>query len=225
MPVVSSLRLLAVVYCFSESLLVQASDAPAAGDKKSEHPYGVNPEDPVIAPTIIPWQEYKNERYAKRGFTIAPKEWKEWSDLPEGPFKYLGVKVNPDHVLNHGPVWKFFSDWRTGLPAAFALTMPLWMFNILPGFDEKTELSLIVFSAGLLAIKTAGPFFRQFKRSRVAARVKALLAHESALNAEITEAIDAYKAGCVARSHWRLDAGSYAAAVSAAAAHGYCLSP
>jgi hypothetical protein len=47
----------------------------------------------------------------------------EWSDLPE-PFKYLGVRVNPDHVLNHGPVWKFMSDWRTAIPAAMCLSLP-----------------------------------------------------------------------------------------------------
>ncbi len=47
----------------------------------------------------------------------------EWSDLPEGPLKYMGVKVDPAHVAP-GPVWSFFADWRTGVPAAFCLSLP-----------------------------------------------------------------------------------------------------
>ena len=39
-------------------------------------------------------------------------------------FQHLGVRVDPAHVLNHGPVWKFFSDWRTALPASFLMTLP-----------------------------------------------------------------------------------------------------
>jgi len=47
----------------------------------------------------------------------------EWSDLP-APFKYLGVKVNPDHVTKHGLVWQFLSDWRTAIPTAMLFSMP-----------------------------------------------------------------------------------------------------
>jgi hypothetical protein len=80
-------------------------------------------------------------------------------------------------------VWKFFSDWRTGVPATFLLTMPLWMFNVLPSLDERTELAMITVSAGWLFFSAAGPLMRQWKRSRVATRVKALLQHEAELNA------------------------------------------
>jgi hypothetical protein len=54
---------------------------------------------------------------------LSPAPPQEWSDLP-APYKYLGVKVNPEHVEAHGPVWKFFSDWKTAVPASILLTLP-----------------------------------------------------------------------------------------------------
>lgn len=180
---------------------MQAADAPAAAssssDSSNKDKYGVNPDEPEISPSVVPWKSYKNDYYTKRGFKLGSKEsaLTGWEDLPEGPFKHLGVKVNPDHVLQHGPVWSFFSDWRTAIPGALMLSLPLWMFNVLPGLDERMELALITVSAGWVAIKVGGPLARGFKRSRVATRVKALLQHESELNAEISEAIDAYGAG------------------------------
>jgi len=155
----------------------------------------VDPSNPEIAPSYAPWKVFKNEYYEKRGYTVASKDWKEWSDLPEGPFKYLGVKVDPDHVTNHGPVWSFFSDWKTAIPAAVCLSLPLWMFNILPPLDERSELGLITICAGWVALKQAGPMFRSWKRTRVAAKVKALLAHEKELNDEIATSIDSFAAG------------------------------
>lgn len=112
--------------------------------------------------------------YKNRGYTVAPKEWKEWSDMPEsaGIFRYLGVKVDPEHVLKHGPIWSFFSDYRTALPTAVLLSLPLWMFNVLPPFDERMELAGIGLAATMVAVKAAGPMFRAWKRSRVATKVK-----------------------------------------------------
>jgi hypothetical protein len=120
--------------------------------------------------------------------------------------------VNPEHVLNHGPVWKFFSDWRTGVPATFLLTMPLWMFNVLPSLDERTELAMITVSAGWLFFSAAGPLMRQWKRSRVATRVKALLQHEAELNAgACVRCCGALRRGAVSR-----DCEAWCADISAA---------
>ena len=122
----------------------------------------------------------------------------EWSDLP-APFKYLGVKVNPEHVTAHGPVWKFFSDWKTAVPATVLLSLPLWMFNWLPPVDERFELAMISIGAGWIIIGAAGPLFRSFKRSRVALKVKAMLQAEADLNATIASASSAFEAGSKVR--------------------------
>ncbi len=44
-----------------------AAAAPKAG--------AVDPNNPEIAPAALPWQDYKNEYFKKRGYTIASKEW------------------------------------------------------------------------------------------------------------------------------------------------------
>jgi hypothetical protein len=36
----------------------------------------VDPNDPHIAPTLVPWKEYKNEYFRKRGYTVAGPDWK-----------------------------------------------------------------------------------------------------------------------------------------------------
>jgi hypothetical protein len=74
-------------------------DAPASSKEDKAHPYGVNPDDPIIAPSLVPWKAYKNAHYEKRGFTLAGKDWHQWEDLPEGPLKYAGVKVRT--LLTH----------------------------------------------------------------------------------------------------------------------------
>ena len=122
----------------------------------------------------------------------------EWEGLP-APFKYLGVSVNPEHVTAHGPVWKFFSDWKTAIPASVLFTLPLWMFNWLPPVDERFELAMIVTAAGWVMIGAAGPMFRAWKRSRVAVKVKALLAAESDLNETIATATTAFASGAAVR--------------------------
>lgn len=163
----------------------------AATDKKAPL---VDPNDPQISPDIRPDNDYKNEFFRKRGFTVAPNDWKGWDDLP-APYKYLGVKVDPAHVENHGPVWSLMSDWRQGVPVAILLSLPLWMFHVLPPFDMRLELSLITIAAGWTGLKAAGPVFRQWKRARVGTKVKALLSLEDDLNKEINTSIEAFKAG------------------------------
>ena len=134
----------------------------------------------------------------QRGLPVAEAGWKEWSDLPVGdkvPYKYLGVKVNPADVETAGPIMSFFSDWKKAVPASILLTLPLWMFNYLPPVDERFELAMITLGAGWVIVGAAGPLFRQFKSSRVAVKVKALLQHESELNATIASATEAFAAG------------------------------
>ena len=36
----------------------------------------MDPSNPEISPSVVPWKEYKNEYYAKRGYTVAGKDWK-----------------------------------------------------------------------------------------------------------------------------------------------------
>lgn len=170
-----------------------ASAASAAADNKKPASL-VDPNDPQISPDTRPWADFKNEFYKKRGFTVAPDNWKGWDDLP-APYKYLGVKVDPAHVENHGPIWSMMSDWRQGVPAAILLSLPLWMFHVLPPFDMRLELSLITIAAGWTGLKAAGPMFRQWKRARVGTKVKALLSLEEDLNKEIDTSIEAFKAG------------------------------
>ena len=64
-----------------------------------------------------------------------------------------------------------------------------------PSLPPLPQLFLISGTASLVAIQAAGPLLRAFKRTRVAARVKALLAAESDLNAEIADAAETFKAG------------------------------
>jgi hypothetical protein len=101
-------------------------------------------------------------------------------------------------------VWKFFSDWKTAVPASILLTLPMWMFNYLPPVDERFELAMITLGAGWVIVGAAGPVFRSFKRSRVATKVKALLAHEADLNATIASASDAFAAGAKVPEYIRM---------------------
>jgi hypothetical protein len=47
-----------------------------AAEKGGKAEYAVDPSNPQIAPTIIPWKEYKNEYYEKRGYDVVGKDWK-----------------------------------------------------------------------------------------------------------------------------------------------------
>lgn len=69
------------------------------------------------------------------------------------------------------------------------------MFNVLPPVDERMELAFITVCAGWVTLSQVGPIFRSWKRSRVATKVKALLASEQELNDEITDSMEALKAG------------------------------
>lgn len=53
--------------------LQQAADAGAAAGKTK---YNVDGSNFEIAPSTIPWKNYKNEYFEKRGYKVAPKDWK-----------------------------------------------------------------------------------------------------------------------------------------------------
>lgn len=138
-----------------------------------------------------------------------------WDDIPAdtknpdasgadltGYFKYATVKMDPAHVLNHGPVWKFFSDWRTAIPAAVTLTLPLWMYQVLPPLDERMLLAGIGISAGLVFIKAAGPLLASMKSAHRGARARALLEAEKNLNDGIADALETFKVRDAAAPHW-----------------------
>lgn len=157
----------------------------------------MDPENPEIAPSYAPWKQWKNEYYEKRGYKVASKDWKGWEDMPEdaGIFKYLGVKVDPEHVKSRGLLWNWFSDWRTGLPTGMLISMPLWMFNVLPPLDERTELAFLGFASLWAAAKIGGPMIKAYKEERVGVKVKMLLEGEKELNDEIVTSINTLKAG------------------------------
>jgi hypothetical protein len=54
--------------------------APVAGEAASKTPVG--PDNFEIAPTVIPWKNYKNEHYEKRGYKVADKSWTVSISLP-----------------------------------------------------------------------------------------------------------------------------------------------
>lgn len=173
---------------------LRSAAASAAAPTKASDSEAVNPDDPIIAPTIVHGREYKNEHYLKRGYKMAPKTWTEWEDLP-APYKYLGVKVNPQHVENTGFLWKAFGDWKLFVPAGLLVMMPLWMTGNLPSFDERLELGLITLLAGTMLLKEATPMIKKFKTAQVIAKNKALYELEAKLNSEIARAIAVYEAG------------------------------
>ncbi len=64
-------------FSFAATPLRAAADkATAAADAtKAASSDAVDPSNPVIAPDYVPWKEYKNEYYRKRGYTVAGKDW------------------------------------------------------------------------------------------------------------------------------------------------------
>lgn len=154
----------------------------------------MDPSNPVIAPSAIPWREYKNEHYTKRGYTLAEKDWTEWKDLP-APYKYLGVKVDPKHVEGSGFLWKAMGDWKLAVPAALLVAMPLWMTGNLPGFDERLELSLITILAGTVISKEVAPIFKNWRKSSLEPKIKGLYDAEKALNDEISHTMSVFQSG------------------------------
>ncbi len=55
------------------------------------------------------------------------------------------------------------SDWKTGVPLAMFTAMPLYSSGLLPGFDERLQLGLIIMLAGTVLVKEAGPMFKSWK--------------------------------------------------------------
>jgi hypothetical protein len=84
----------------------------------------------------------------------------------------LGVKVDPAHVEKPGFLWRFMSDWKTGVPATLFLAMPFYTTGNFPGFDERMELGLIILMAGTVLFKEVGPMFRKMKTTASEARIK-----------------------------------------------------
>ena len=50
--------------------------AEKGADAAAAPKYNVDPSNPEISPSVIPWKQYKNEYYEKRGYTVAGKDWK-----------------------------------------------------------------------------------------------------------------------------------------------------
>ncbi len=84
----------------------------------------------------------------------------------------MGVKVDPAHVEKPGFLWKFMSDWKTGVPMGLFLAMPFYSSGLLPGFDERLQLGLIITMAGTVMAKEVAPMFRNFKAAAVKAKVQ-----------------------------------------------------
>lgn len=56
--------------------LQQAAEAGSAAAPAKGQKYNVDATNFEIAPSTIPWKGYKNEYFEKRGYKVAPKEWK-----------------------------------------------------------------------------------------------------------------------------------------------------
>ena len=57
------------------SLLRQANPTAATTKTETSAKTPIGPENFEIAPTLIPWKNYKNEHYEKRGYKVADKSW------------------------------------------------------------------------------------------------------------------------------------------------------
>ncbi len=86
-----------------------AAAAGAGAGAASSKP--VDPNNPVIAPSYVPWKEYKNEYYRKRGFQLADKDWTVRKKMPFA-FSFSRVVC----------VW---TDTRGKTPPFFSLPHPL----------------------------------------------------------------------------------------------------
>lgn len=155
--------------------------------------YNVDPNDPQIAPTIVPEKSWKNEFYKNRGFTVVGADWKEWSDLP-APYKYFGVKVNPKHVETHGMAWSALSDWKVGVPAGIVVTAPLFVSGVFPGVDERMILYPLQALVSIIILKNLGPVVRNGMQALATRRAKWLLDSEAELNATIADTVKAAEA-------------------------------
>jgi hypothetical protein len=154
----------------------------------------VDPSNPTIAPTGNPSAGWKDDYYKNRGFTVAPKDWTEWSDLP-APYKYFSVKVDPAHVQETGFLYRLMSDWKTAVPAALLVAMPFYSSGKFPSFDERMELAVIIITAGVIMFKEVGPMFVKMQTAAIEAKNASLYAEEKAFNEEIAHSIEVMQAG------------------------------
>jgi hypothetical protein len=137
---------------------------------------------------------WKDDYYKNRGFTVAPKDWTEWSDLP-APYKYFSVKVDPAHVQETGFLYRLMSDWKTAVPAALLVAMPFYSSGKFPSFDERMELAVIIITAGVIMFKEVGPMFVKMQTAAIEAKNASLYAEEKAFNEEIAHSIEVMQAG------------------------------
>ena len=71
-PLICDPRPICIAPAATRPLLQSAEKGAAAGGAATLP----GPDNFQIAPTIIPWKEYKNEYYEKRGYNVASKDWK-----------------------------------------------------------------------------------------------------------------------------------------------------
>ena len=105
-------------------------DAKAEKDAASaEAP--IDKTNPLHAPdNFEPWRNagYRN---------LAPRGWKEWTDLP-APYKYYDVKLDPKDVENPGLLWKLMTNWKTAIPITTLLALPAFVFDVRPAVLLKS---------------------------------------------------------------------------------------
>jgi hypothetical protein len=64
------------------------------------------------------------------------------------------------------------ADWKTGVPAVLFAAMPLYTSGMLPGFDERLQLGLVITMAGTLLVKEVGPIIKRMKAEAAQLKVK-----------------------------------------------------
>jgi len=155
--------------------------------KTEEAVVAVDKTNPLYAPdNFEPW---RNTGYTN----LAPKGWKEWTDLP-APYKYYDVKVDPKDVESPGFLWNVFTNWRTGLPVATLLALPAFVYDVVV-IDERFELMLIFWSTIAIFQHNFGGAIKSTITDAIAAVKSELLTAEKKYNAAVEETLDVHKKG------------------------------
>merc|ERR1719223_46025 len=144
----------------------------------------IDKENPLHAPDGF--RTWRNIGYRN----LAPAGWQEWEDLP-APYNRYPVKVDPKDVENPGFLWKTFTDWKTGIPLAGLLSLPLFVFDVVI-IDERFELMLIFWTTVALFNKQFGSTVKGAITSQIDEIREELESAESKYTTSLEECVDTY---------------------------------
>ena len=145
----------------------------------------IDKSNPLYAPDA--WDEWMNTGYTN----LAPKDHREWKDLP-APYKYYDVKVDPADVESQGMLWKIFTDWRTALPATGLLALPMYLYDVFV-LDERVMLALITWFTFAMIRTQVGPGLGESLKQTAIDEAQELYDVEDAYRAALSETAAAHK--------------------------------